>query len=43
MVGLWEAMEEEERWSISGLDAVNCDFGRTRNGDVKLREAFKHC
>lgn len=41
MVGLWEAMEEEERRSISTLDTVDGDIGGLGNGDVELREAFK--
>jgi hypothetical protein len=42
MVGLWEAMEQEERRAIPGLDAVDGDLGGSLNGDVELGEALEH-
>jgi hypothetical protein len=42
MVGLWEAMEQEERRAIPGLDAVDVDIGGSVNGDVELGEALEH-
>ena len=40
MVGLRKAMQEEEWWTASALDAMDADLGR--NGDVELGEAFEH-
>jgi len=40
VVGLWEAVEEEERWAGPGFDAVDCDIWG--DGDVEFFEAFEH-
>ena len=42
VVSLWEAMEEEERWAISALDAVDDHLRLRGNEEVELREPFKH-
>jgi hypothetical protein len=40
MVGLWEAVQQQERWAISTSDAVDGDLGL--DFDIKRFETFKH-